>query len=146
VDLKQYLFISPLGGICPRYLHFSRLRWKLNMSLLFNVERCFHFVLAAVTYNILRDIRSWRCVIQHACQHSIKCFMSLICTVLFMAGHHTSLISHTTGLASCCHSCEFSLFYILLCSVRHTHTHTHARTHARTTFSTCDSPNVVPVC
>ena len=49
-----------------------------------------------------------------------------------MTGHHTSLMSLATGLASCCHSCEFSLFYIFLCWVTHEHTHTYIQTYAHT--------------
>ena len=145
VCTPKAIFISPLGGISPKYLHFSRLRWNLNTSLLFSVERCFHFVLAAITCNILRGIRIWRCVIRYACQHeSIKCFMSLIGTAVFMTGHHISLILLATGQASCCHSCEFSPFYILVCWVTRAPTHTHTHTH--TTFSTCGSPNALSGC
>lgn len=39
VSGRKAIFISPLGGVCPKYLHFSRLRWNLNTSLLFRVER-----------------------------------------------------------------------------------------------------------
>ena len=124
----KVIFISPLGGSSPKYLHFSRLRWNLNMRLLFSVERCFHFVLAAITCDILRGIRIWRCAIRYSCQHdNIKCFMSLIGTVVFMTGHHISLILLATGQASCCHSCELSLFYIRLCWVKCARTNTHTQ-------------------